>query len=42
MATWINGVVREDELTVHVRADDPVRLYRTFVTVVLLTRGIAE
>jgi len=22
--------------------DDPVRLYRTFVTLVLLTRGIAE
>ncbi|MFE1879382.1 M55 family metallopeptidase [Streptomyces diastatochromogenes] len=42
MATWINGVVREDELTVHVRDDDPVRLYRTFVTIVLLTRGIAE
>ncbi|MEU9993171.1 M55 family metallopeptidase [Streptomyces sp. NPDC048045] len=42
MATWINGVTREDELTVRLRDDDPVRLYRAFVTVVLLTRGIAE
>ena len=42
MVTWINGVVREDELTVRLRDDDPVRLYRTFVTMVLLTRGIAE
>ncbi|MER6378928.1 M55 family metallopeptidase [Streptomyces sp. NPDC001250] len=42
MATWINGVVREDDLTVRLRDDDPVRLYRTFVTLVLLTRGIAE
>ncbi|MFI8240460.1 M55 family metallopeptidase [Streptomyces sp. NPDC085866] len=42
MVTWINGVVRADELTVRLRDDDPVRLYRTFVTMVLLTRGIAE
>ncbi|BDM69282.1 transporter [Streptomyces nigrescens] len=44
MATWINGVVRDndDDLTVHVTDDDPLRLYRTFVTVVFLTRGIAE
>ncbi|MQY34651.1 D-aminopeptidase [Streptomyces sp. RB17] len=42
MATFITGVVREDELTIRLRDDDPVRLYRTFVTIVLLTRGIAE
>lgn len=42
MATWITGVVRDDDRTVHITGDDPVRLYRTFVTVVLLTRGIAE
>lgn len=42
MATWIKGVEREDELTVSLGDDDPVRLYRTFVTIVLLTRGIAE
>ncbi|MGW4568051.1 M55 family metallopeptidase [Streptomyces sp. NPDC004561] len=42
MATWINGVTREDDLTVRLRDDDPIHLYRTFVTVVILTRGIAE
>ncbi|MFF8314465.1 M55 family metallopeptidase [Streptomyces lydicus] len=42
MATWINRVERADELTVRVTDDDPIRLYRTFVAVVLLTRGIAE
>ncbi|MCQ4079641.1 M55 family metallopeptidase [Streptomyces sp. RB6PN25] len=42
MATWINGVVRDDDRTVHITDDDPVRLYRTFITMVLLTRGIAE
>ncbi|WP_245984389.1 M55 family metallopeptidase [Streptomyces tateyamensis] len=42
LATWIGGVVREDGLTVSITGEDPIRLYRTFVTVVLLTRGIAE
>ncbi|MGW1373262.1 M55 family metallopeptidase [Streptomyces sp. NPDC002446] len=42
MATWINRVERTDEVTVRVTDDDPLRLYRTFVTIVLLTRGIAE
>ena len=44
MATWITGVVqdRTDPTVVHLDDDDPIRLYRTFVTVVLLTRGIAE
>lgn len=44
MATWISGVepVGGDPVTVRMTDDDPVRLYRTFVTVVLLTRGIAE
>ncbi|MDH6114944.1 D-amino peptidase [Kitasatospora sp. MAP12-15] len=41
-ATWINGVVRDDELTVHITDDDPIRLYRTFATMLLLTRTIAE
>ncbi|MFI9274338.1 M55 family metallopeptidase [Kitasatospora sp. NPDC052896] len=41
-ATWITGVVRTDELTVRITDRDPIRLYRAFVTVVLLTRGIAE
>ncbi|WP_335976522.1 MULTISPECIES: M55 family metallopeptidase [Streptomycetaceae] len=44
MATWITGVEPDpaDPLTVTLTDEDPVRLYRTFVTVVLLTRGIAE
>lgn len=42
MATWISGVVRSDTLTVRITDEDPVRLFRTFITVVLLTRGIAE
>ncbi|WP_035803199.1 M55 family metallopeptidase [Kitasatospora mediocidica] len=42
MATWITGVVRDDELSVHITDDDPIRLYRTFVAMVLLTRSIAE
>ncbi len=42
MATWIAGVERADALSVRITGEDPVWLYRTFVTVVLLTRGIAE
>ncbi|MFI6684049.1 M55 family metallopeptidase [Streptomyces sp. NPDC050485] len=42
MATWINGAVRDDDLTVHLTDADPIRLYRRFVAVVILTRSIAE
>jgi len=44
MATWVQGVRQDpsDPVTVVITDEDPVRLYRTFVTVVLLTRGIAE
>ncbi|MYS21303.1 D-amino peptidase [Streptomyces sp. DvalAA-14] len=44
MATWISGVEADpgDPVTVRITDSDPIRLYRTFVTVVLLTRGIAE
>ncbi|GAA1233396.1 M55 family metallopeptidase [Kitasatospora nipponensis] len=49
MATWIAGVERggvgaerDDPLLVRLTDDDPIRLYRRFVTVVMLTRGIAE
>jgi D-amino peptidase len=31
-----------DATVVHMTDEDPIRLYRTFVTVILLTRGIAE
>lgn len=42
MATWISGVERVDGVGVRITDEDPVRLFRTFITVVLLTRGIAE
>jgi D-amino peptidase len=41
-ATWLRGVERADATSVTMRDDDPVRLYRTFLTAVMLTRGIAE
>ena len=42
LATWLVGVERTGATTVTVRDDDPIRLYRTFVHAVLLTRDIAE
>jgi D-amino peptidase len=42
MATWLTGVTRSGTRTVSIVDDDPVRLYRTFVTAIFLTRGIAE
>jgi D-amino peptidase len=42
MATWIRGVERAGARAVTVTDDDPLRLYRTFVTIVALTRTIVE
>ncbi len=42
MATWVAGVERADTRTVTVTDEDPIRLFRTFITVVLLTRAIVE
>jgi D-amino peptidase len=42
MATWVTGVRRSGSTTTEIVDDDPLRLFRTFITVVLLTRGIAE
>jgi D-amino peptidase len=44
MATWLERVVPDDEdpSVVHLTDEDPIRLYRTFVTLIMLTRGIAE
>jgi len=42
MASWIRGVERDGARTITVTDDDPLRLYRTFVTIVTLTRSIAE
>jgi D-amino peptidase len=41
-ATWISGVERVDGTVVEMADDDPVRLFRRFVTTLLLTREIAE
>jgi D-amino peptidase len=42
MATWLVGVRRASRTTVSITDDDPVRLFRTFINTVLLTRDIAE
>ena len=44
MATWLERVERDehDPTVVHLADDDFIRLYRTFITLVVLTRGIAE
>jgi D-amino peptidase len=42
MATWIVGVDQTGSTTVSMTDDDPIRLFRTFITTVLLTRDIAE
>ena len=42
MATRITGVEKVDARTVTITDDDPIRLYQTFITVVLLTRAIVE
>jgi D-amino peptidase len=42
MATWIRGVQRTTARAVTVSDDDPLRLYRTFVTIVQLTRAIVD
>lgn len=43
-ACWLDRVEPDprEPTVVHLRDTDPIRLYRTFITVVLLTRGIAE
>jgi D-amino peptidase len=42
MSTWIRGVERTATRTVAIRDEDPLRLYRTFVTIISLTRSIVE
>lgn len=42
MASWIRGVERARTRTVTVTDGDPLRLYRTFVTLIALTRWITE
>ena len=42
MATWVEGVTRSGGTEATITDDDPLRLFRRFITVVLLTRDIAE
>ena len=42
MATWIAGIEPAGTTTVVVTDDDPIRLFRTFIHAVVLTRDIAE
>ena len=42
MATWLHGVERVGDRRVAVTDAEPLRLYRTFVTVVALTRSLVE
>jgi D-amino peptidase len=42
MATWIRGVERVAARTVHVASSDLLDLYRTFVTIVTLTRSLVD
>jgi D-amino peptidase len=41
-ATWIRGVRRAARRTVAFTDDEPLRLFRTFITLVYLTRSLVE
>ncbi len=42
LSTWVRGASRVDSRTVSVTDDDPLRLFRTFMTLVFLTRSLVE
>jgi len=42
LATRVHGVVRTGDLNAQISLDDPLELYRVFITVVLLCRGLVE
>jgi D-amino peptidase len=42
MATWVGGVERTGDRTIAIAEADPLALYRRFVAVVALTRGLGE
>ena len=42
MASWIPGVHRTSTRTATVTDDDPLRLYRSFATIIALTRSLVE
>lgn len=41
-STWVRGVSRVDSRTASFSDDDPLRLFRTFITLVYLTRSLVE
>jgi D-amino peptidase len=41
-SSWVRGVSRVDTRTVAMTDDDPLRLFRTFITLVYLTRSLVE
>ena len=42
MSAWIRGVERAGAGVMTITDDEPLRLYRTFVTIISLTRSIVE
>jgi D-amino peptidase len=42
VATWLDGVRRVDPTSVEMSDDDPLRLFKRFITAVLLTRSVPE
>jgi D-amino peptidase len=42
LASRVNGVVRTGDLSAEIIESNPLELYRTFITVVLLCRGLTE
>jgi D-amino peptidase len=41
-ATWVRGVTRVDSVSVALTDDDPLRLFREFITLVYLTRSLVD
>ena len=41
-ATWLHGVEQVTSTSVRFSDDDPLRLFRTFMTLVFLTRSLVE
>jgi D-amino peptidase len=42
MAGWIDGATRMGPRTIQIRASNSLALFQRFVTIVHLTRGLAE
>jgi len=42
LASRVAGVTRDDTLRCSITLESPLELYRTFITIVLLCRGLTE